>query len=254
MHVSSSGLALALANIILLFTCVGCAPDGSSARRTTTRGDKAPAPGDAFPSFAFPDDGGNLVSWATEDRAFEAVNERTQTPAFVVHVFQPDCGACRDEAAALVSLLREHPSLRVVGIAHRGDAAAVAAYERDLDVSFPLAIATGTDWARTWGRGDPTYIVDRRGRIAYMQMGFEPADALLWRSVASDLEAGRPASVSGSGRRMLKVGDKLPSIDLPDLADGRPLRLDSDSGRLVFRDTDGRERPYSASIGFFSRY
>lgn len=217
-------------------------------------GGSPPKPGEPFPSFSFADIEGRSLSWTSASATLETEGRSTNPTALVVHVFQPDCGACRDEAKALEALSRERSEIAIVGLAHRGEKSDVEALKREVGVSYPLAVATGTEWARTWGRGDPTYIVSRESRLSYVQTGFEAKDTLLWSEVAEDLAAGRAARASGSGRESLAVGEKLPTLEFASLVDGRPLRLGADSGELVFRDGDGHERRYRASVGFFSRF
>jgi len=233
---------------------VHCSRDQSTAPAAREVEISSRMAGESFPSFSFLDTEGRPLSWTAAEATLEAEGKSTMPSALIVHVFQPDCGACREEAKALEALSRESGGVAIVGLAHRGEKGAAETFKQEIGVSYPLGIATGTDWARTWGRGDPTYIVNRESRLVFEQTGFEAKDAQLWRDVVTDLAAGRAAQVTGSGRKSLKVGEELPTIELASLVDGRPLRLSADSGELVFRTGDGREQRYRASIGFFSRY
>lgn len=233
---------------------LGCRSNDATLGAVPEVSPSLPKPGESLESFTLTDVGGRPLSFSSADGVLEANGTSARPAASVIHVFQPDCGACREEARALEAWRREGDAVAIVGIAHRGGLDAVEAFRRDVGVGYPLAAATGTEWARKWGRGDPTYIVDREGRLAYVQTGFEARDPRLWHGVAADLAAGRAARVTGSGRDVLEPGETLPTIELPSLEDGGPLSLSAESGRLVFRDGKGREMLCSASIGFFSRY
>lgn len=218
----------------------------------------SPPPGEALPSFSFPALGEGQVAWEAE-RGVLRVGEETRRPkALFVHVFQPDCGQCRAQARALQELHRDRssPGLAVVGLTHRGGEEEAREFVEALGIGYPVAVATGSEWARRWGSGDPMYVLDSRGGVAYQQVGYGPADPGRWRQVARSLLEGEPVAVRGPGRTRLRAGDPLPPIQLPSLTDpgGRVMALTAGPEGIVFRDAQGEEHAYRAAIGFFSRY
>lgn len=203
-------------------------------------------------SFSFDDLNGDSLSW-NEGRLRTGGAERTPSALFV-HVFQPDCGKCAALACSLQAVVATSPSDAAVGIAHRLGNSQSRVFVGRTGITYPVAVGTGSAWAKRWGRGDPLYIVDGRGRIAYRQTGFREDDVPRWRAVIEDLRAGRPARFTTAERASLEAGDPLPRIELADLMTGRSLSLTTEAGRLRFVDALGRVHRYRASVGFFSRY
>ena len=232
-----ASVALSISGAIL----VGCRqPEAAAADPGSAAAERRLGP------FTLPASGGGAVSWPGTDAA----------AATFLHVFQPDCPACREHAKALAQFAAQSPApITVLGVAHRGSAADVAAFRAATGVRYPLAVGSGSNWAERWGVGDPMYVVDREGRIAYAQVGFHPTDVDAWTAVAADLAAGRPPRLAAPDRAAvaIAVGQRLPTIALSDL-DGEPLRLYSDGGLLRFARGDAAPEPQRAAIGFFSRY
>jgi hypothetical protein len=183
------------------------------------------------------------------------MDEARRPDALLIHVFQPDCPACRQQARELERLrARDRGRTATLGIAHRLTAEEVLAFSEATGARYPLLLGTGSAWSELWGRGDSMYIVDRRGTIAYVQVGFHPSDVERWEGVLEDLAADRVARFSGPKRDGLVVGERFPVIELP-LVDGQGsarLALD-EQGRLSLERVGKRER-FRAAIGFFSRY
>lgn len=240
-------------------TC-GCARTGSPAGAGPELADgqrevTPPRPGTLLERFSFRSPSGDAVSWDADRGTLVAGGALHERPVLFLHVFQPDCAKCRALARALEGekndgVLR---GAAVVGIAHRGNERDAAAFAEATGVSYPIAVATGSDWARRWGRGDPLFVIDRAGKVAYSRVGFHPADPTVWRKVAADAAAERPVRERFAGRQQLHTGDRFPLIALPDLMhEGRTITLAGDG--LVFRDHTGRVRGYRAAVGFFSRY
>jgi hypothetical protein len=97
------------------------------------------------------------------------------------------------------------------------------------------------------------YVVDRRGAIAYAQVGFHPSDVERWQAVLDDLAAGRAPRHSGPDRDAIVVGERFPELELP-LFDGDSARLGPDEQGTLVAERAGERRRYRAAIGFFSRY
>jgi peroxiredoxin len=173
--------------------------------------------------------------------------------AMILHVFQPDCPACQDEARALAELSAGREGVAVVGLAHRGEPEDLEAFRGVTGARYPLAHAAGTRWAERWSRGDPTYLVDPDGRIVYAQVGFHPSDVAGWNAALDAVLAGRPVDRDGPERPALRAGERMPRIELPDLVTGRTTVIDTRDGELVL-ERDGEARTFRAAIGFFSRY
>ena len=225
------------------------------------RGGNGPAPearnqlaGQALEGFSLPELGAGEVSWSPEGGLHSGGDAARRPAALVIHVFQPDCLACRQQARELERLNSQHPESAVVGVAYRLDSAAAQEFADETGATYPLLLGSGSDWARRWGRGDCMYVVDRAGSIRYSQVGFHASDPARWQAVLEDLHANRPVRHSGPGRDELVVGETLPPIELPLVGTGIEASLrSSDSGGLVFEHPEGRRR-FRAAVGFFSRY
>jgi thiol-disulfide isomerase/thioredoxin len=175
--------------------------------------------------------------------------------ALLVHVFQPDCLACRHHAEALTKMAESLPpeDARVVLIAHKGTPEDVANFVKETKTSLPTVPGAASPWAKRWGRGDPMYIVDRQGRIVYYQVGYHPKDLERWKQVIEDLAAGRSPRVTGPDRLALMEGSTFPEMAFPDLATDKLTRLAVVDGRLRFSAASGAGTP-GATLCFFSRY
>ena len=213
----------------------------------------SPVVGQFLEGFSFPDLTGSAVSWSPTEGLHLAGNARTQE-AVVVHAFQSDCPACRQQAVELEQLVSERPESAIVGVAHRLTQHDVQAFAEDVGATYPLLLGSGSSWAERWGRGDSMYVVDRTGSILYSQVGFHPSDPARWDAVLDDIHAGRAVRYSGPERNALVVGEALPPIELPVVGglSAASLRLD-DEGALVFEQR-GTRRRFRAAVGFFSRY
>ncbi|MCK6483106.1 MAG: TlpA family protein disulfide reductase [Phycisphaerae bacterium] len=240
----------------------GCAqpdrPSPGQARAQRAAGEVADPVGATLDSFAFSTLDGRPLAWDATTQTLDAPGGGVKPRLLAVHVFQPDCNACQEQARSLQRLHVKGAadSIAVVGITHRGDAAAAREFVRKFGVTYPIAAATGTDWAGRWGRGDPMFLVGNDGKIVYSQEGYQPTDLDIWWAVAADVRDGRVVAFRHPQRsgEKLTTGDVLPAIELPDLMTGRALALRVDDGKLAFVDGDGRSHPCRASIGFFSRY
>ncbi len=236
--------------------CIGATHrDESPAASLPDEGDVI---GSNIASFSFPSPDATTITWDSQSGQLSLDTEQHPVAALVLHVFQPDCNSCQAQAKALEVLRREVSDRRIMvaAIAHRGTESDVSGFIEKFGVSFPVAVATGSRWVHTWGRGDPMYITDGAGRIVYAQAGFQETDLPIWRVVLDDVLAGRPPAFQRPERagEQLATGDHLPSIELPDLITGKSMALVADSHGLRFTGVDGRERRCRATIGFFSRY
>jgi peroxiredoxin len=218
-------------------------------------GSASPAVGRELETFSFPDLDGRTVAWSPGAGLGIDGGEARRPDALLVHVFQPDCAACRQQARELERLAARDPRRSAtLGVAHRRGPGDLRAFAENTGASYPLLLGTGSDWASRWGRGDSLYIVDRQGRIAYAQVGFHPSDVERWQAVLEDLAAGRAARHRGPQRDALVVGEALPEIALP-LVDGRgSARLGLDEQGALVAELPGERRRLRAAIGFFSRY
>ena len=249
--------------LVLVPTCLlavplnGCQVAGFRIQeRSSQMAASPPQVGDRLESFSFSALSQRPLKWDAERTTLTSGAGQRQPTALFLHVFQPDCHKCQALAKALDRMVSEEQdgTLAAVGITHRGDERATIDFVRDTDVSFPIAVGTESQWAHTWGRGDPMYIVNREGRIVYMQVGYQERDLDVWRGVVADLAEGRTVSVTHPAREGLRAGDVLPTVELTELFSGRVISLTSGDGGMVFTDSEGREHRYRATIGFFSRY
>jgi hypothetical protein len=239
---------------VLLNGCqgVGFRTQGQSSQMAAS----PPQVGDRLESFSFSALSRRSLAWDAERATLTAGTEPRQPTAMFLHVFQPDCHKCQALAETLERLTREEQAgkLAAVGITHRGDQRATINFVRDTGASFPIAVGTGSRWAHTWGRGDPLYVMNREGRVVYMQVGYQEGDLDVWRGLVTDLAEGRTVSVTRPARAGLRTGDALPTVKMTELFSGHGISLASDKGGIVFTDAEGREHRYRATIGFFSRY
>jgi hypothetical protein len=250
--------AIGMAVLFLIGACTGPTGEPGDPSTPASAAQSRDPVGARLDAFSFPAVDGRVLAWDFASGALRTPGGTIRPRCIALHVFQPDCNACQQQARALQKLHSEHSpeEMAVIGIIHRGDAAAAAAFAREFEITYPLAIATGSDWAHRWGRADPMYIVDTDGEIVYCQEGFQETDPPIWDAVREDIREGRAVAFKRpqrSGER-LHEGDRLPSIELPDLLTGRSMALKIEGGRLTFLDPDGKRQGYRASIGFFSRY
>lgn len=235
----------------------GCQVAGFRTQGRSAQMDASPPQvGDRLESFSFSALSRRSLAWDAEQVALIEGTESRQPKALFLHVFQPDCHKCQALAETLQRLTSEEQvgTVAAVGITHRGDERATNDFVRDTGASYPIAVGTGSKWAHTWGRGDPLYVVNREGRVVYMQVGYQEGDLGVWRGLIADLAEGRSVSVTHPARVGLRSGDALPTVELTELFSGRSISLTTDSGGMVFTDPEGREHRYRATIGFFSRY
>ena len=229
----------------------------SACKGSDSEGDHEPgsAVGRRLDAFSFPDLAGREFAWSPEAGLRVDSEELRRLQALVIHVFQPDCPACREQARELERLsVRAPERFGVLGIAHRLDTRDVQGFSEDTRVTYPLLLGTGSAWADHWGRGDSMYVVDRRGMVSYAQVGFHPSDIERWQAVLDDLAAGRIARFSGPERDGLVVGEAFPVIELP-LVDGEgTARFGLNEEGQLMVERAGERRLFRAAVGFFSRY
>jgi thiol-disulfide isomerase/thioredoxin len=245
-------MLLALAPVLLASACAR--DDAASARGPARAGEPGPraALGQELEPFAFTTPDGAPLAW-DPDVGLRVGAELRTPAALLVHVFQPDCPACQDEARALADLAQRRTDVAVVGLAHRRGADEVDGFRALTGATHPLAHAAGSGWAERWSRGDPTYLADGSGRVVYAQVGFHPSDVAVWEAALADVHAGRSVGRDGPDRPAVVVGERMPRIELPELATRTPVVLDSEGGELVLA-RGGERRRFRAAIGFFSRY
>lgn len=215
-------------------------------------------PGTVLPEFSLNAADGSTFSLSKENgRLVARLAGETLTPkVLVVHLFQPECLLCQVQMQALEGLHHEfaNKGVTVVGIAHRGDLNAVRAVARQLKVTFPLLIGTGSEVARQFAAGDTMAIADSQGVVQFAQVGYGHGDEKVWRDSIGLLLAGRALSTRTISREQLRVGDRLPVIELPSLISGKTEALTGEGGRLTYRDEAGGVLHPKAVIGRFSRY
>ena len=173
-----------------------------------------------------------------------------------LHLFQPDCLQCRAQLQVLERIYQDFAKqgVLVVGVAHRGDAKAVLAVAKQLNITFPLVVGTGSDLAKQFAAGDSFAITDKKGQVRFAQVGYGAGDEKVWRQDLERLLAGQSVPEETIARRRFQVGDRLPVIELPSVMTGKPIALTGAGGRLTFRDEEGKTAHPKAAIGFFSRY
>ena len=92
------------------------------------------------------------------------------------------CGPCRKSVPELVKLHETFGSKGVtfLGIALRDSLAAVAAFQKEQNIGYPLLLGDNKV-ARDYAiEGVPTLIVlNRRGEVAYKEVGFDPDSGLV---------------------------------------------------------------------------
>ena len=214
--------------------------------------------GAVLPEFSLNSAGGSTFSLTKQqDRILVKFGGKTLAPkVLVVHLFQPDCLQCQAQLQALEKLRRDFPGedVLIVGVAHRGDLSALREVSRQLKVTFPLLAGTGSALARQFAAGDTMGIAGSRGIVEFAQVGYGQGDESVWRENIDLLLAGKPPKATTVRRTRLRVGDRLPAIELPSLVSGKPLALTGEGGRLTYRDEAGQVLHPKAALGMFSRY
>ncbi|HBI43746.1 MAG TPA: hypothetical protein DDY78_12975 [Planctomycetales bacterium] len=214
--------------------------------------------GAELPEFSLKAADGTPFSLQRKQNQMGVVNgdKRTEPKALVLHLFQPDCLQCQAQLKELEKVHQEFgkKGVLVVGVSHRGDAKAVQAAADQLKVTFPLLVGTDSALAKKFGAGDAFAIADQAGVVRFAQAGYGQGDEKLWREDLGLLLAGKPVAKETVDRKRLKVGDRLPSLELDSLLTGKPLVLNGEDGKLTFRDEDGTVSHPKAAIVFFSRY
>lgn len=216
-----------------------------------------PAAHDVLPELSLKTAGGGVTSLDRADGHLRIRHDEVSSRprVLVVHFFQPDCLQCQAEAKALQGIHQKlaERGVSVVGIAHRDDGA-VDAFAARLGVSYPLLLGTGSQIAKQYAAGDSLYITDDRGRVQFSQPGYGSGDEALWEANIALLLAGKPVAKSTSERQNLKIGDRLPAVELASLMTGKPMSLTGKGGRLTFTDDAGKTFRPRAAIGLFARY
>jgi peroxiredoxin len=214
--------------------------------------------GQVIPDFSLPTPEGNLFSLKTEKgQSVITYNDKVTTPMVtIIHLFQPDCLQCQTQMQALEAVHQEFSKkgVTVIGVAHRGDAQSVRALANRLQITFPLLVGTGSPLARQFAAGDTIAISDRQATVRFAQVGYGKGDEVVWRESIQLLLDGKPLAKTTVSREGLKVGDRLPAIELLSLRTDKPTSLTGEEGRLMFRDEEGKVTHPKAAIGMFSRF
>lgn len=183
-------------------------------------------------------------------------DRKTSPKVLVVHLFQPDCLQCQAQMKALEQVHKDlaDKGVAVVGVAHRGDAGDVKDVAARQKVTYPMLAGQGSEIARQFAAGDSLAIADASGTVRFATVGYGQGDEKVWREAIDQLLAGKPVTSETVDRERLSAGDRLPSIRLPSVADGKVMSLSGEGGRLTFRDSAGDVKRPRGAIGFFSRY
>lgn len=173
-----------------------------------------------------------------------------------IHLLQPDCLQCRAQLKALQALHERFGGrgLVVLGVSHRGDEKALGELGNDLHLTFPIAMGTGSEFAKKLAAGDSFGLIDGKGVVRFAQVGYGAGDENTWAENVELMLADKPPAKEGVDRERLKVGDSFPAVVLPSLKNGKSMQLVGEGGKLVFRDDEGKETRPKAAVGFFSRY
>ena len=183
-------------------------------------------------------------------------DDRLTPKVLVVHLFQPDCLQCQAQMKALEQVSKDfgNKGVAVVGISHRGDAEDVKGVAKQQGVTYPMLAGKGSEIAGQFAAGDSLAIADSTGTVRFATVGYGQGEEKVWREAIEQLLAGKPVTSETVQRERLRAGDHLPSIHLPSVADGKPMSLSGEGGKLTFRDTAGNVKHPRGAIGFFSRY
>ncbi len=217
-----------------------------------------PTIGTSLPEFSLKTWGGATVSLKRQEGEVRITDDRqtTKPRVLIVHYFQPDCLQCQAQAKALEATHREYvqKGASVIGIAHRGDRAAVKAFAERLKLSYPLLLGTGSQIAKDFAGGDALYIADDHGVVQFSQAGYGSGDEELWHEDIDSLLAGKPVAKTTAERKNLNVGDLLPTVELALLTTGERISVTGKDGRLTFTDAKREAVHPKAAVGFFSRF
>lgn len=173
-----------------------------------------------------------------------------------IHLLQPDCLQCRAQLKALEEVYKRFmdKGLVVLGISHRDDQKALAALGKELHITFPLLMGTGSDIAKKFAAGDTFGLIDYKGIVRFAQVGYGAGDEKVWIENIDAMLSGKPPLTETIERERLKVGDPFPAVVLPSLHTSEPMELVGAGGKLVFRGHDGKEMRPKGVMFFFSRY
>ncbi len=217
-----------------------------------------PPVGTSLPDFSLKSPGGGTVSLKRDDREVRITdNKQTAKPrVLVIHFFQPDCLQCQAQVKALEATHQKYlqKGASVIGIAHRDDRESVKSFAERLKVSYPLLLGTGSEIAKDFAGGDALYIADNRGIVQFSQAGYGSGDETLWQDNIDLLLAGKPVVKKTPERKNLKVGDRLPAVELDSLMTGERMSLTGKNGHLTFTDAKGMSVQPKAAVGLLARY
>src|SRR5947199_377475 len=82
--------------------------------------------------------------------------------------------------------------------------------------------------------------LDPKGVVRFAQVGYGQGDEKVWREDVGRLLAGKPVAHKTITRQRLRVGERLPVIELPSVRTGKAMGLTGAGGRLTFRDDAGK--------------
>jgi peroxiredoxin len=202
-------------------------------------------------------DGSTFTLQHKKDQVLVGLGTKQLEPkVLILHLFQPDCLQCQAQMRELEKVSQEfgNDGVLVVGIAHRGDAEAARGVAERLKVTFPVLVGTGSDLAKQFAAGDSLAITDRTGVVRFAQVGYGAGDEGVWREDIRRLLAGKAVAQRTVARNRLKVGDRLPVIELSSVTSGKTIALAGAGERLTLRDEAGKVSHPKAAVCFFSRY
>lgn len=216
------------------------------------------AVGSEVPAFSLRTADGKTVALESIAGSLRLTHDgKSEVPRLVaIHLLQPDCLQCRAQLKGLEKLHKRYgeDGLAVLGVSHRGDGTALATLGRDLRITFPLVVGTGSELAREFAAGDTFALIDGEGIVRFAQVGYGAGDEKIWAESVEAMLAGKTPVHETVDRERLKAGDPFPAVVLPSLRNGKPMELVGKGDRLTFRDDAGRESQPKGAVGFFSRY
>lgn len=122
---------------------------------------------------------GSLLDGRTFDLA--APDPTRDARPTLVYFWASWCAICRMQHGAIGDVARDH---RVVSVAMRsGDDAAVRRYLADQSAAFDVFNDPRGTHAAGWGVGavPATFVIDARGRVRFVEVGYTTAWGLRWR-------------------------------------------------------------------------
>ena len=123
-----------------------------------------------------------------------SVAEKMHNRVVVVSVWATWCRPCRDEMPRLKNEIAKAYPDDVLVVAISGERpTAVAAYNHDARLSFPLVADPGGRLVRSYGANAPiprTFIADRTGIVRYQHVGYSPKQFEEVKSVVERLTHG----------------------------------------------------------------